>query len=69
MRMIHFSNARQQYSRCYDRGHCVVRLEGIVSKNQNSPYRSGPSQRWIKVKTSLWREANRECWKLFERQT
>ena len=43
-------------------------LEGIVSKRRNSAYRSGPCHSWIKVKTALWREANRERWKLFERQ-
>jgi hypothetical protein len=32
----------------------------------DSPYRSGPSHTWIKIKTSEWREANRERWKLFE---
>ena len=41
-------------------------LEGIVSKRRNSAYPSGPCHSWIKVKTALWREANRERWKLFE---
>jgi bifunctional non-homologous end joining protein LigD len=43
-------------------------LEGIVSKKLTSFYRSGPCRSWIKVKTALWREANRERRKLFERQ-
>jgi len=43
-------------------------LEGIVSKRRNSAYRSGPCHSWIKVKTALWCESNRERWKLFERQ-
>jgi bifunctional non-homologous end joining protein LigD len=30
---------------------CDLGLEGIVSKKINSPYRSGPSKSWIKVKT------------------
>ena len=30
---------------------CDLGLEGIVSKKINSPYRSGPSKAWIKVKT------------------
>jgi bifunctional non-homologous end joining protein LigD len=29
---------------------CELGLEGIVSKKINSPYRSGPSKSWIKVK-------------------
>ena len=29
---------------------CKLGLEGIVSKKLNSPYRSGPSRAWIKVK-------------------
>jgi bifunctional non-homologous end joining protein LigD len=29
---------------------CKLGLEGIVSKRLSAPYRSGPSQDWIKVK-------------------
>jgi bifunctional non-homologous end joining protein LigD len=29
---------------------CKLGLEGIVSKRLDSPYRSGPSKAWIKVK-------------------
>jgi ATP-dependent DNA ligase len=29
---------------------CKLRLEGIVSKKLDAPYRSGPSKNWIKVK-------------------
>ena len=29
---------------------CKLGLEGIVSKKLNSPYKSGPSKAWIKVK-------------------
>ena len=42
-------------------------LEGIVSKKRRNAYRSGPCQSWVKIKTALWREANRERWKLFEK--
>ena len=42
------------------------RLEGVVSKRQDAPYRSGDCRDWRKVKTSAWREANRERWRLFE---
>jgi len=42
-------------------------LEGIVSKRRDSPpYRSGECRDWRKVKTAIWREANRERWRLFE---
>ena len=41
-------------------------LEGIVSKRKEMGYRSGTSSHWIKVKTSAWRKANEERWKLFE---
>jgi bifunctional non-homologous end joining protein LigD len=34
-------------------GHaCKLGLEGIVSKRKNSPYRSGRSQDWLKMKNS-----------------
>jgi len=40
-------------------------LEGIVSKRRDAPYRSGECRDWRKVKTTAWREANRERWRLF----
>lgn len=43
-------------------------LEGIVSKKRASTYRSGPCHQWVKIKSSVWRDANQERWKLFERQ-
>jgi ATP-dependent DNA ligase len=43
------------------------KLEGIVSKRRNAPYRSGGCQDWVKVKTLAWCEANKERWRLFER--
>jgi bifunctional non-homologous end joining protein LigD len=42
-------------------------LEGIVSKRQASPYSSGPSSDWVKIKTAGWRAMNRERWRLFEK--
>jgi len=42
-------------------------LEGVVSKRRDAPYRSGECRDWRKVKTTAWREANRERWRLFER--
>src|SRR5262245_10203526 len=41
-------------------------LEGVVSKRRDAPYRSGECRDWRKVKTAIWREANRERWRLFE---
>jgi ATP-dependent DNA ligase len=41
-------------------------LVGIVSKRQDSFYRSGPKD-WLKVKTAAWRAANRDRWEMFER--
>jgi len=45
-----------------------MRLEGIVSKRRDAPYRPGKQCDWIKVKCETRREANRERWRLFERQ-
>lgn len=42
-------------------------LEGIVSKMKGSPYRSGPTPDWIKVKTATWRALNRDRWRYFQR--
>jgi bifunctional non-homologous end joining protein LigD len=43
-------------------------LEGVVSKRRDVPCRSGTMSGWVKVKTLAWREANRDRWRLFERQ-
>jgi len=42
-------------------------LEGVVSKRRDAPYHSGECRDWVKVKTTAWREANRERWRLFEK--
>jgi bifunctional non-homologous end joining protein LigD len=42
-------------------------LEGVVSKRRDAPYRSGECRGWRKVKTTTWREANRERWRSFEK--
>ena len=42
-------------------------LEGVVSKRRASPYRSGTRCGWIKVKTSSWRETNKDRGVLFHR--
>ena len=41
-------------------------LEGIVSKRRDAPYGSGEGD-WIKIKTSAWREANKDRGDLFDR--
>ena len=43
-------------------------LEGIVSKRRDAPYRSGECRDWVKVKTAVWRAANREQRRLFEKR-
>jgi bifunctional non-homologous end joining protein LigD len=44
-----------------------MKLEGIVSKQRDAPYRSGKQCAWVKVKCANWRVANKERWRLFER--
>ncbi len=44
-----------------------MNLEGIVSKRKESAYRSGPTRDWLKIKTAIWRAANRDRWELFEK--
>ena len=34
------------------------KMEGIVSKRVDMPYRSGPAKHWLKTKCPAWREAN-----------
>ena len=41
-------------------------LEGIVSKRLSSPYSSGTSRHWLKVKTDQWRDSNKFRYKMFE---
>ena len=42
-----------------------MRLEGIVSKKLDQPYRSGKNPGWVKVKTHSWREANIDRGEMF----
>lgn len=42
-----------------------MRLEGIVSKKLDQPYRSGKNPGWVKVKTHTWREANADRGEMF----
>jgi bifunctional non-homologous end joining protein LigD len=37
-------------------------LEGVVSKKRNAPYRSGRGPTWVKSKTPMWRQANKDRW-------
>src|SRR4029079_8238156 len=43
-------------------------LEGIVSKRRAAPYVAGSGSGWIKVKTTEWRAANCERYKLSRRR-
>jgi ATP-dependent DNA ligase len=42
-------------------------FEDVVIKRSDAPYRPGECRDWRKVKTLTWREANKERWRLFER--
>ena len=55
-------DGRWLLSQCEERG-----LEGIGSKQRDSPYSSGKQSNWVKVKCHAWREANRDRHRLFER--
>ncbi len=65
--------ARFRYSEIFDDPVSLLRaahqfqLEGIVSKKLASPYRSGRTLGWLKIKTDAWREANRQRWEFFDR--
>ena len=54
-----FNDAEKLLAECEKRG-----IEGIVSKRKDAIYRSGKCD-WIKVKTKVWREANKERGELF----
>lgn len=43
-------------------------FEGIVSKRRASPYRSGPTRDWLKVKTAAWRAANQNRFELLKKR-
>ena len=42
-------------------------LKCIVSKRNESAYRSGPTKDWLKIKTVSWRAANRDRWEMLKR--
>ena len=54
------------HSEAFDDGEALLRvaekhgLEGVVSKRRDAPYKSDACRGWRKVKTTAWREANRE---------
>jgi len=58
-------------SKSFDDGAALLRvaekhrLEGVVSKRRDAPYRSGSCRDWVKVKAAEWKVANRERWGLF----
>ena len=70
--LVRFDCPAVLMSKSFDDGQALLRiaekhrLEGIVSKRREAPYRSGPCRDWRKVKTATWREANRERWRLFD---
>ena len=42
-------------------------LEGVVSKRKSAPYASGSRPEWVKVKSPMWRQANKDRGELFRR--
>ena len=62
-----------RYSESFEDGQALLKaatrlqLEGVVSKKRGSVYRSGRCHEWVKIKSTEWRDANRDRWKLFER--
>jgi bifunctional non-homologous end joining protein LigD len=44
-------------------------LEGIVSKRRESPYTSGPTRDWLKIKTKAWRAANTDRFELLHKRS
>jgi len=44
-----------------------LRLEGVVAKRAQAPYRSGRRKEWVKVKCQSWLKANRHRWRAFVR--
>jgi bifunctional non-homologous end joining protein LigD len=59
------------HSEAFDDGVAPLRvaekhgLEGAVSKRRDQPYTSGQCRGWLKIKTTAWRDANRNRGKLF----
>ena len=54
-----FSDPERLLAECEKHG-----LEGIVSKRKDAQYRSGKCD-WVKVKTRVWRNANKDLGELF----
>ena len=36
-------------------------LEGVVSKRKSGPYAAGSRPEWVKVKSPMWRQANKDA--------
>jgi bifunctional non-homologous end joining protein LigD len=58
-----FPDPQRLLAACMEHG-----LEGIASKRADTPYRSGPSRHWVKVKCPRWREENRWRHEFFARK-
>ena len=57
---LHFSEAFADPQALLQKA-AKYRLEGIVSKRADLPYRSGKRPERVKVKAQWWREANSDC--------
>jgi bifunctional non-homologous end joining protein LigD len=51
---IQFSEAIEGDGPAVFRHACAIGLEGIVSKRKDSAYRSGRSDKWLKVKNAVF---------------
>ena len=45
-----------------------MKLQGIVSKRRDAPYRSGRSTDWVKINCPAWHECNRDRWRHFQKR-
>jgi bifunctional non-homologous end joining protein LigD len=69
-----YGDDRVRYSDAFDDPDILLdactrmKLEGIVSKRADSPYRSGNSKDWIKVKCTEWKEMNAWRHEYFEKR-
>jgi bifunctional non-homologous end joining protein LigD len=57
-----FDDGHQLLAACPDH-----RIEGVVSKLRDAPYRSGPTSSWIKCKCPVWLATNTGRWSTFVR--
>ncbi len=57
----HFADGERLIIACDEHG-----LEGVVSERRAAPYRSGPRHEWVKIKSLIWRDRNKDRGQWFE---